>query len=193
VEPTIFELIKDITPDAIKILGPAIITAIVAYKISKAQSELKLKEIEKTQQFKAREHLFIYYKERQKQLAQDFAKLSDSLEHDLGLVAGLTDTRADENSELIKTMAQYTQMYSAIMPIEIDITVRDMEKNGLTGIPDFEKLQSYQDKISHLATEKTFQTLQKNILIILEAYRFLQLCNQQLLQKQMEKTFHNYF
>lgn len=191
-EPTIFELVKEIAPDAIKILGPAIITAVVAYKVSKAQSELRLKEIEKGHQFRAREHLFRYYKERQTQLSEDYTKLSNSLEEDLGFAAGYTESNEVKASGLVRTMANYIEMYSSVTLTEIGITMRDMDKNALDVTPEYERLKSCKDKISNLAKEKNFPTLQKNMLTLVEVYRILQFCNQMLLQRQVEKMFHKY-
>lgn len=191
-EPTTIELIKDVATDAIKILGPATIAAWATYMASKSHFELRLKEIERKQEFGARQHLFRYYKERQTQLAQEYAKLRGELEHTLGYVAGYTKGSGDEDSTLVKILVESMEMYSAITPTEIDITMRDMEKNGLTGTSDYEKLKSYKEKISNLATEETFQTLQKNIFTIVEVYHLLQICNQNLLQRQMEMMFHKY-
>jgi hypothetical protein len=187
-DPATIELIKD----AIKILGPATIAAWAIYKVAKSQFELRLKEIEKGHQFRAREHLFLYYKERQTQLAQDYAKLKNSLEEDLGFATGFTEVIGDEDSGLVKTMAESMEMYSAMAPTEIDITMRDMEKNDMVGTSDYDKLKSYKDKMNNLNREKTFRSLQKNIFIILEVYHFLQHCNQMLLQRQIEKMFHKY-
>jgi hypothetical protein len=89
-------------------------------------------------------------------------------------------------------MAEYMELYSTIVPTEIDVTMRDMEKNDLAKTPDYDKLKSYKDKMSNLNTEKTFRTLQKNIFVILEVYHFLQYCNQMLLQAQMERMFGKY-
>jgi hypothetical protein len=191
-EPATIELIKTIATDAIKIPGSASIAAWATYRASKAQFELKLKELESTHQFTAREHLFRYYKERQTQLAQDYAKLKKSLEGDLGFVAGFTESLGDENSGLVKIMAEYVEFYSTIAPAEIDVTMRDMEKNDLAKTSDYDKLKSYKDKISNLNTQKTFRTLQKNVFVILEVYHFLQHCNQMLLQAQMERMFGKY-
>jgi len=187
-DPATIELIKD----AIKILGPAVIAAWATYMASKSHFELRLKEIETKQEFGARQHLFRYYKERQTQLAQEYAKLRGELEGTLGYVAGLTKGSGDEDSTLVRILSESMEMYSAITPTEIDITMRDMEKSDLTETSDYEKLKSCKEKISNLATEKTFQTLQKNIFTIVEVYHLLQICNQNLLQRQMEMMFQKY-
>lgn len=187
-DPATIELIKD----AIKILGPATIAALATYMAAKSQFELRLKEIEKGHQFRAREHLFRYYKDRQTQLSHDYTKLIKSLEEDLGYVAGYTKTGVVEDSGIIKTMANYIEMRSSVTLMEIDITMRDMDKNDLDVTPEYERLKSCKDKISNLAKDTNFPTLQKNMLTLVEANRILQFCNQMLMQRQMEKMFLKY-
>ena len=46
--------------DAIKILGPAGIAAYATYRASKIQIDIKLKELDKTHEFTARQSLFQY-------------------------------------------------------------------------------------------------------------------------------------
>ena len=187
-DPATIELIKD----AIKILGPATIAAWATYMAAKSQFELRLKEIEKGHQFRAREHLFRYYKERQTQLSEDYTKLSNSLKKGLGFAAGYTEANEVKASGFVNTMANYIEMYSSVTLTEIDITMRDMDKNALGVTPEYERLKSCKDKISNFAKEKNFPALQNNMLNIVEVYRILQFCNQMLLQRQIEKMFHKY-
>jgi len=187
-EPATAELLTD----AIKILGPAAIASWATYRASKAQLELKLKQTKSTQEFGARQHLFRYYRERQEQLAKDYAKLRGSLEEGLGFATGLADTLGDKSGLLIQTMAECISTYSAITPSEIEVTARDMEKNGLAETPDYEKLKSYKGRISELKLDRNLESLRKSTFTIVEAYHFLQHCNSKLLQTQMEKLFGRY-
>ena len=186
--PAIIELIED----AIKILGPAIIASWATYRAAKSQFELRLREVESKQEFGARQHLFHYYKERQNQLSQEYSKLRGELKETLGFAAGINEDTGDEDSKIVKLLSESMEMYCAITPIEIDITMRDMEKNSLTKTADYEKLKSYKEKINNLATEKTFQSLQKNTFTLVEVYHLLQICNQYLLQRHMEIMFQKY-
>jgi len=56
----IVEIAKTLGP----VLGPAIITALVGYKVGKSQIEVKLRELEKTHAYSASEKLFEYYQNR---------------------------------------------------------------------------------------------------------------------------------
>ncbi|MBU4510210.1 hypothetical protein KJ830_04075 [bacterium] len=61
------EGVKTITEGIVeiaKILGPAIITALVGYKVGKSQIEVKLRELEKTHAYSASEKLWLLPKSR---------------------------------------------------------------------------------------------------------------------------------
>ena len=103
--PDELAVVKDILLDAIKILGPAIITAIVGYKYGKLQVTLKLKEMDKAHEFGAREHLFNYYKERSKSLLERQGQLNASLNELMGIATGITVVAKEEVSEFLQTMS----------------------------------------------------------------------------------------
>jgi hypothetical protein len=63
--PELLQLIETVYLESLKIIGPAIIAAYAAHKATKLQYETKLLELEKGHEFKARENLHSYYKERQ--------------------------------------------------------------------------------------------------------------------------------
>lgn len=191
-EAATIELIQTIATDAIKILGPAIIAAFATYKATQSQFEIKLRELEKAHEFGAREHLFKYYQDRQVQLSKDYEKLNQSLGNTLGYATGYVAGAEEEQSEFLSMLAEYVEMYSKITPTEIDTTARDMEQNGLMETEDYRKLVAYVEPLRNLDKGKTLQALRKNIFAIVDAYHFLQHCNQTLLQKQMAKIFTKY-
>jgi hypothetical protein len=51
-DPESYKVTMNVISDAIKILGPAIITAIVGYKVGKYQLLIKMKELNKNNEFK---------------------------------------------------------------------------------------------------------------------------------------------
>jgi hypothetical protein len=83
-DPEFLRVVESVLLDGIKILGPALIAAIATYKGMKAQSELKLQERFKDHEFRAREHLFDYYKNRQVNLSKSHDELAESLGSLLG-------------------------------------------------------------------------------------------------------------
>lgn len=187
------EMIKTITSDAIKILGPAIIAALATYKATQRQFEVQLKELEQTHEFGAREHLFKYYKDRQVQLAKDYEQLNRSLGELIGFATGYSAVgQKEEDIEFLSTIMQFANMYARTTPVEIETTTHDMERNGLKDTEDYKKLLAYSKSLQNLNNEVTLHALRRNVFIIVEAYHFLQHCNQALLQKQMEKVFTKY-
>ena len=62
--PELYKMTMDVVSDAIKILGPALITAVVGYKAGKSQLLLKIEELNKNNEFKAREKIFDFHKEK---------------------------------------------------------------------------------------------------------------------------------
>lgn len=55
----------EVVNDAIKILGPALITGLVGKLSARIQFTARLKELDRNNEFKAREYFFKHYKERQ--------------------------------------------------------------------------------------------------------------------------------
>ena len=88
------KLLIELISDAIKILGPAIITGLVAYKAGKLQLELKIKELYKSNEFKAREKIFEFHKSKLDENSSAMSALSSGL----GQVAGMT--LADRENEM---------------------------------------------------------------------------------------------
>ena len=85
-DPLSFKAIMDLLSDVVKILGPATITAVVGYKIGESQLLMKIKELNKNNEFKAREKIFDFHKER-------LAKIDQSVENlnaGLGNLAGMS-------------------------------------------------------------------------------------------------------
>src|SRR3989304_4491348 len=119
--PDELAVVKDILLDAIKILGPVIITTWAGYKYVKRQATLKLEEMDKTHEFGAREHIFNYYKERSKQLLARQGQLNASLSELMGIAAGFTLVAREEASEFLKTMSEMIRDLSRLEKMELSI------------------------------------------------------------------------
>lgn len=180
-------LIKDIFTDAIKILGPATITAIVGYKIGKSQLEIKIKEIQEKHRFAAREHLFNYYKERQESLRENIKQLNESFGFILGFMAGGTiDVQYDI------TMSKVANFYLKVAPQEIKLTIRDFEKNELKDLEEYDILKQHLEKLKTLSLAEDIESLRDNILVLLEIYNHLNRCSQILLEKEASAALEPY-
>jgi hypothetical protein len=69
----------EVLDNAIKILGPATITGLVGYYSARIQLTVRLKELDKGNEFKAREHFFKHYKEKQSAVGTRARQLLSSL------------------------------------------------------------------------------------------------------------------
>lgn len=188
---------KDIAIEAIKILGTAAIAAFATYRAAKIQFDIKLKELQSTTEFGAREHMFKYYTDRQDKLNNSYEKLSESLGcslgHASGFVMGAGEEGANESKEYLKMWSGFADFYAKTTPSEIDITARDMEKNGLKDTPEYERLIAYKDQISSLVQENTIESFRNCIYSVLEVLHCLQQCNQSILEKRIEEVFETYY
>ena len=172
------ESVKTITDgivEVFKILGPAIITAIVMYKIGKKQLEIKLRELEKSHAYSASEKLFDYYHNREKELNESY----NSINKDMGFLLGMTSALTTDDALLNKITKIY-DFYIKTLPYEIKLTLRDLKKYSLQTTEEFRKLESFLD-------QKSFQDQKKNwgekVFYILEIYFYLQICNKMILEE----------
>lgn len=191
-DPTVVEAVKTVLLEATKILGPAIVAALVTYKATRAHLELKIRELEQTHAYGAREHWFKYYKDRQDQLAKDHERLNEGLGRILGMASGYVEGNQETQSHLVSTLAETVLTFSKLTASEIEATACDMEENGLSDSPDRKKLISYLEPLCHIDQSATFESLKRNLFLILEVHQFLQRCNDTLLRQQMRRTFSRY-
>ena len=172
------EGVKTITEGVVeiaKILGPAIITALVGYKVGKSQIEVKLRELEKTHAYSASEKLFGYYQNREKELNEAY----NSINKDMGFLLGMTSTLT-ENDELLNNIIKMYDLYEKTLPYQIKLTLRDLKKYNLQETEEFRKLESFLD-------QKALRDQKKNwsdkVFYLLEIYFYLRICNKMILEE----------
>jgi hypothetical protein len=186
------EAIKTVAIEAIKILGPAVIAAFATYKLSKIQFTSKLKELERRHEFNAREVLFNYYKNRQSKLSDDYTKLTGSLNQVLGQAAAFTELTEEQSDKFMKILSEDINLFSKITPTELKLIAKDMELNGFKESEEYSKLISFKDVMNNLEKGNSLDSLQRNINSIIEVYHMIIVCNDMLIQKQMDKLFKKY-
>jgi len=167
----IVEIAKTLGP----VLGPAIITALVGYKVGKSQIEVKLRELEKTHAYSASEKLFEYYQNREKELNESY----NSINKDMGFLLGMTSALT-ENDELLNNTIKMYDLYEKTLPYQIKLTLRDLKKYNLQETEEFRNLESFLD-------QKALQDQKKNwsdkVFYLLEVYFYLQICNRMILEE----------
>ena len=194
--PTI-ELLKVVLPDAIKILGPALITGIVAYYTIRIQYKSKLEEMSGNQSFKAREHLLDYYKMK----IADASKAANELNYTLGSILGsatainlTNDAASDQDFEIedIASNVSMVDMYLELCDFEINTVLRDMEAINLSDMEEYHKLVTYLDVSKSLDASREFTQLKNNIMKLSEIYTFIARCGQLVLEAQIKHLFGSY-
>lgn len=184
-------LIGTVLMESVKILGPAIVTAIVTYKLTKIQYDGKLKEIDKSNEFKARERLFDYYKERQDKLAADHMKLNETF----GQIAGISSHVADGKGELdgFAEMAfGIYDLYLRTAPFEAEVTLRDMVAKNLDKTKEYFEIDAYKMKLAALKPTRDMSEIKHSLFLLMEFYMFLLRSNHLLLERQLESVFEKY-
>jgi hypothetical protein len=181
--------VKDILLDAVKILLPATITAVLAYKITKNQMNFKLKEISRNLEFDSREHLFNYYKERSRRLLKKHDKLNESLSRLMGFAIGYSSVAEKDAIDFLKRVGVTIRNFSRVALMDSRITKKEMGKNGLNNISEFSELDSYVDEVRKIDYSENLSALQKNIVTLIEIYSHLHYCQQLMLEKQIIRYF----
>lgn len=187
------DLLKSISMEAIKIIGPATVAALVAYKTTRVQYELKLKEVEKNQEFSAKQALFDYYKNRQVKISESYNQLRSILGSAMGAAAAIEKNREEDEAEpRIIAIVEMINPYVALAPFDVSITARDYITRNLDSTEEFQKLVEYKNEVKYLKKSKEFDIVKANVLFLLELYSFLEHCNQALMEHQMQTLFLNY-
>jgi hypothetical protein len=168
-------VITEAVVEIAKILGPAGIAAYVAYKAGAWQLQARLKELERGHVFSAAEKLFDYYRERERQIA----KSHRSLNKDLGFLLGMAaDSEPDDPT--LKEVGKLYDLHMRMLPTYSRLTLRDMEKYALSSSEEATILKGYLSPQSGPASEAGWGD---KVFYLLEAYGYLQLCNQMILEE----------
>jgi hypothetical protein len=185
--PSELSVLKDVLSDLIKMLLPATITAIVVYKVTKAQMSMKLKEINRSREFDSHEHLFNYYKERSRRLLKKHDKLNESMGRLMGFAIGYSSVAEKDAAEFLKRVGSTIRSFSRVALMDARITKKEMEKNELNNISEFSELDSYVDEVGKIDPSDNLSALQKNIVTLIEIYSHLHYCQQLMLEKHVIK------
>lgn len=192
-DPVLAELLTSIGLEAIKIIGPAAIAAFAAYKAASLQFKATLAQLREANEFSARQHLFDYYKERQKRLLESHNELTTSLGQVLGVNAALREDDPDFSvQKMVDTFDSIARLYLGAAPFEISLTVRDMKAKGLDDLEEYFELSSTKQALEGLELGPDFDSKRNVVIALLGVYGQLERCNQLLLEKEMDSLFSKY-
>lgn len=194
-DPNLTDVIKTVSLEAIKILGPAVVAAFTGYWAARLQYVSKLKELARSHEFNARRELFEYYKNRQTKLEESHRVLNEGLGSIIGVSAAV-DVHAEsgDSSKVAEAFAGIADIYLHMAPFDIDLTRRDMKAKGLDNTEEFKKLTEYHETSLGLKPSlgRGIEAIKDNAYILMEIDSFLVRCNQLLLGIQIEGLFSKY-
>lgn len=189
----IIELLKQTMPDAIKIIGPALVTGYVAYKTAKIQYKSKLDEVTENHKFIAREHFLDYYNKKILEAGEVVNSLNLTLGSILGQMSEFESPRTvEDESEIFDTIStnlSMVTMYLESSSFELNTTLRDMKEIGLESSEEYRKLMEYRVEAKGLTLSKDTELIQQSILKLSEIYTFIGRCRQVVLEEQIHKLF----
>jgi hypothetical protein len=187
------QLLETVGIETIKVIGPAIVAAIVAYKVASLQFKATLRQLREANEFSARQHLFDYYKERQKRFSEGYSSLINSLSQILGTNTAVSDDELDGSLKaMLDTFSSLAQLYLSATPFEIKLVLRDMKAKKLNELDEYKDLEEKQLNLSGLSLGKDFESKRTAVFFMIEVYGALERCNQLLLEREIDGLFGKY-
>jgi len=184
----LYKAIVDVFSDAVKILGPAIITAVVGYKVGKSQLLMKIEELNKNNEFKAREKIFDFHKEKLAKVDESIANLNDGL----GEFAGMTLADLDDEMHFSSFINKYLVVYINGLPFQLNQINDELKKYSDEFNREFERLQFCIKRSEDISKPKNPEEAQTTIVELIEMYGFASHCISILIEKEALEIFKPY-
>lgn len=187
-ENQIFVNWQTIISDAIKILGPAIITAFVAYKAGAMQANVRMKELDKTNEFRVREKMFDVNREKLNRLEKSQQEFNKSLGEMLGTIS------FEESIEhgLLGTLNKMMESYYKSIFLNIKSALKEMKENKLDDTDEYSNLKQYLSKMTTYKQAKNKVDLENAFYALMELQGNLVDCEGKVLAKQADTIFKKY-
>ena len=187
-EIEIYKLIIGVVEDAVKILGPAIITAIVGYKAGKNQLMIKIEEIRSENQFRAREKIFEFRKEKLAKADQSIVTLNESLMQFVGL--SLSDT--EDASVFGGFINKHLSSHIEFLPFQLNHINDELMRYHDTYKRERDKMQGHIRKAKSIERPKNREEIISTIYELMEIYGFASHCLRILVEKEALHIFEPY-
>lgn len=185
--PEAIQAIENFAIDALKILGPAIVAAVVAYKVAKAQFEATLKQTDKRNEFDARKAVYDFLIQRQEKLGENFKQMGENLGYVLGLTTGVA-----EDDEDFLTFIDLSNLTLRTIRRECGVSKDQYEKKGLTDKPQYKIIEACTEKANALEAATTYDSLRYNSLELMPIYEDLHYALDALIDWEMEEILAPY-
>lgn len=121
------ELMSDVLPDAIKILGPAFFTALVAIYTIRKQSSTSLKTQKMQLRLQARKQVFEFYQSEMLRAEENADKAVQACAQLVGMVVAEDATETDYPS-LSRELTNFLTGSSAVVPITSRKIIRELSE-----------------------------------------------------------------
>jgi len=191
-DPAAAKLLETVLLDAIKILGPATIAGIVAYKSASAQFQIKIEELKQEHAFQARQTIFAHTNERIKRVDSDLEKLNRELGELLGFLAGSQgDDAKSSTSPLIEYLGQAAESMARAIRLEIRMTLQDLEQAGLQKSDVSDLLSDYRD-YQNISGPHNLSSVTANLLTLREIHNLQALAMHRILNVQQQSALKPY-
>lgn len=186
-------VLAEFLTDATMIIGPAVVTGFFAYQAAAHQSKATLQKIREANEFSARQHLFDYYKERQKRFSEGYTNLVNTMGQVLGVNAAAFDSNSDVGlDKLVDGFNSIVGLHLSAAPFEISLVLRDMVAKKLDGTEEFKELEVKKARVADLTAGTDYETTKSTVNALIEVYGELERCNQLLMEKEMDRLFSKY-
>ena len=189
----VISLIQAVSLDFIKIVGSAAVAAYAGYRGAMIQLTLKLQEIDKNQQYQARESIFSHLREQLAHLDTEAEKWNAEIGRAIGFAAGSKDSnREGEVDEYVQLLGRATKGVARLIPLEVATTLGEMRMLGLESSEHFKALAALEQLPAVELDGMTYVRLKESMLSLFDTYNLLGACTRMLLHKQMERVFAPY-
>lgn len=172
----------NVISDAIKILGPALITGVVGYFSASIQFKTRLKELDKNNEFKAREHFYNFYKEQR-------ISSGEGIKPTLNILYDILS--ATENDKLNKPLRIRLQSILTPRNMVLDTVKQGMKYWKLTDSDQYKQLLKADEKAGRIDYMKE-QITTDQIEALISFYTFADLCTDKVMNESMNLMFRKY-
>ncbi|WP_020407413.1 hypothetical protein [Hahella ganghwensis] len=187
-DPEIYKMTMEVLSDAVKILGPAIITAVVGYKAGIRQMELKIDEINKGNEFKARDRIFEFHKEKLATCDKSIGSLNSALLEYAGMSLAV---KGDELS-LSSFVGRHLTLHIQGLPFQLEHINCELLAYKDRLPKECEKMKGYMQKCVELKTPLSSDEIQETIMELIEIYSFASHCIRMMIEFEALEIFSPY-
>lgn len=174
--------------ESVKILGPAIITALAAYFTARFQFKIKVKELVEANKFKAHERIFDFHKNKYDLFDEAILKINEGF----GFFAGLSLSEKNEAGEIKRFVAKYLSIYIETAPLDLKQLIVDFSSVADTHALEFERLNRQLLIAEDIKIPKNQEEINDVIVKLLVIYGFANYCGKILTERKTVGVFDKY-